>query len=219
MWILIKRDIPVQTEYRPQWLGIYWGVWWIDSEQISRAFWNFYHEEGEIFVKKRYQESLIPPEVFENIYNEEKYPEEYEDVLKAFMKSDCFVTILGLDPNPARAVRIIVNNEAIKIWPHEYAEISNDKLISFLADKAYISRPSNIAEEKIDDFIIEGIARTVYEEAVMDGCTDFEARLMVMGINVAERYDIPPVGWYEYVGPKVPERWKQIGMPLDKINH
>lgn len=219
MWILITRDVPVSKEYRPEWLGIYWSVPWIDAEHIKNTFWRFVCEDRGP-VKKR-EKKEIPDVVFQNIHDEEKYPEDYKRLLKRFLTKDLFTGWVrgGLELNPANAMRVIVNNEAVKVWPYEYKSISNDKLRILIDAKEYKIIPSTTAEEKIENFILDEVGKVIYEEALLEGCTENEAKLMVIGIDVSERYEIPPLGWYRYVGPEIDESWKDVGMPLNERNH
>jgi len=221
MWILVTRNVPVSPECKPEWLGIYWALPWIDAKAIKEAFWRF--RVGESTDLARWSEGRkkdIPLEVFQNIHDESRYPEDFKSLLKRFASCDFFLGANsgGVEPNPSSTMRVIINQEAIKLWPHEYKRVSNDDLQKYIREKLYTLKSCTVVEEQIEKHILEGVALSMYEQCIVEGCSDHEARLMVTGVDVSERYDIPPTGWYKYIGEPLDESWQDVGMPISGRN-
>ncbi len=232
MWVMIKKIIMVDVQYRPEFLGIYWAVPWIEASDIRDAFYREYAEDYGVNlwtgVKRRRKSTLqkdidtaIPIEVFENIHDQKRYPDEYKEELIAFVNRDRLSSCFGLSPNPAGAVRVITNHEAVKIWPHEYSSVSTQMLKQYIEERSHSLVVSTVAEEKLETDLLEGDAKVLFEHAVMDGCSDLEARLMAQGVDVSERYEIPPTGWYQAC-PEIKayfEGWETVGDPIGSKNH
>lgn len=225
MWIMIIRVVPVQEKFRPQFMGIYWGVPWIEAEPTKKTFINWYCQQLSsnglgLFRDERIELNVrLPIEIFQNICIESTWPEEFKIYFKEFVNAHVFVGMFGLEPNPARAMRVIVNDEAVKIWPHEYSIIKSDNMKDYINEKLYEFRPSSTAEEKLIEFSLDEITKPIYDAAIVTGCTDAEAMLMAMGVDVSENYIIPPIGWYEYIGPTLIENPESFGAGLSPINH
>lgn len=222
---MIIRVVPVQEKFRPQFMGIYWGVPWIEAEQIKKSYvhWraNKMLDNDLDWTRKEKQrfEDKLPIEIFQNICIESTWPEEHKEYFTEFVNAHVFVGMFGLEPNPARAMRVIVNDEAVKIWPHEYSIIKSDNMKDYINEKLYEFRPSSTAEEKLIEFSLDEITKPIYDAAIVTGCTDAEAMLMAMGVDVSENYIIPPIGWYEYIGPTLIENPESFGAGLSPINH
>ena len=42
---------------------------------------------------------------------------------------------------------------------------------------------------------------------------------MAIGVDVSENYVIPPIGWYEYIGPTLIDHPERLGACFSPINH
>lgn len=225
MWIMIIRVVPVSKEFRPQFMGIYWGVPWIDAQQIKETYVHWRNNKMSdndlswTCKERKAFSDRLPIKVFQNIHIESTWPEEHKEYFKEFVESSCLPDVFGLAPNPARALRIIVNDEAVKIWPHEYSIMKSADMKDYINAKLYEFCPSNVAEEKIAEFALDEVTKPIYDAAIVDGCTDAEAMLMSMGVDVSENYLVPPIGWYKYIGPTITDHPENIGAPLNSINH
>ena len=221
MWIMINRIVPVQEKFRPEFMGIYWGVPWIDAKQIQKTFIQWYIKDLIMDLRDARQELEIklPVSTFETIHVESTWPEEFKDKFKEFVHSTVLSDHFGLAPNPSMAMRIIVNNEPVKIWAHEYSTVTTDNMKLYLNEGLYELKPSSVSEESTIQFMLDDITKPVYEAALVDGCTDAEAMLMAMGVDVSEKYLIPPIGWYKYIGEPIIEHPERLGAGLSEINH
>ncbi len=215
MWIMIIHVIPVAKEYRPELLGIYWAVPWIEPDHIKRDYTSFLMSRRTMydlgFFNLEKEIDKIPLEVFQNIHDESIFPEEWKGSLCDFRETSTFIspTGFGMENNSALAMKLIVNNEAVKIWSREISIVSSEKLKEFIEGGLHKLYPSNVAEEE-REFNLDNDQKTLVEEGMLDGCTEFEAKLVATGVNIFDRIEIPPIGWYKYIGP-------DLGIDIDSI--
>jgi len=217
VWILVNQQIPVQEEYRPQFMGIYWAVWWIEGEHVKKEFIKYLRLDEEFDARTVSKIKSIPSAEFQNPYQiPNSLGDEFKESFQRFKSMDLSAHPLGLSPNPSKAVRVMVNGEAVKLWPHEYSMLEADKMLEFINEGLYELQSGDVAEETVQEYVIKGIAKEIYEAAILDGCSDFEAKLVAIGVDVSSAYQIPPVGWYKYVGPECFEsmRIRKYGLSL-----
>lgn len=221
MWILITRRVPVQEEFRPKFLGVYWAVPWIEKEHLKRDFIRFYLSVYDrMGVKQSELEDELDLYLFDNIHDHTKFPEQFQKSIQDFLKSPVYPDMWGASPNSAMAVKLVVNNEAVKVWGYEYKELSSEKLKCFVEAGWYELRMATVAEQQFE-FTLDNDTRPIYDAALVDGCTEFEAKLVAMGVDIIDRIEIPPIGWYEYIGPDLGiDEDNTIGLPvLTGVNH
>ncbi len=100
------------------------------------------------------------------------------------------------EPRWDQARRIVHKDQQIRVFPHEFSELTTKKIKMYL-DGSHELVPGNVAEQDIMDSLLRGSKKRVYEAALVEGCTEYEARLMALGADISEgHYEIPAIGWY-----------------------
>lgn len=100
------------------------------------------------------------------------------------------------EPKWGEARMIKYKDEQIRVFPHEFSELTLENMKLYL-EESHDLVPGTVAEEDIMDSMLRGAKRRTYEAALIDGCTEYEARLMAIGVDVTDgHYEIPAIGWY-----------------------
>ena len=125
-----------------------------------------------------------------------------EQVEKGVLRNfgeDCYFSDLvrcGKEPRWDQARKIVYKDQQIRVVPHEFSELTTKKMKLYL-DGSHELIPGNVAEQDIMDSLLRGSKKRVYEAALVEGCTKYEARLMALGVDISEgHYEIPAIGWY-----------------------
>ena len=110
----------------------------------------------------------------------------------------------GFEPDCKNARRILYKGENIRVWPHEFTAVSPEHM------KMYVMEDCShelVTVEFLDHVEYEGsrskalildkVTTPIYEAALIDGCTESQAKLIAMGMDItAEEPEFPPIGWY-----------------------
>lgn len=96
-----------------------------------------------------------------------------------------------------QARMIVYKDEQIRVFPHEFSILTIENMKMYL-EKSHELVPTNVAEQDIMDSILRGNRKRIYDAALVDGCTEYEARLMTIGVDVSSgHFEIPAIGWYK----------------------
>jgi len=103
---------------------------------------------------------------------------------------DLFYDLYGVVPNFGKARKIIYRGSQIRVFSHECTFISDFKKFA----KAYDLIAGDTAGEMLMDRHLTKGQRFIFDAALMDGCDEYQAMLVVMGKEVN---DVPaPIGWF-----------------------
>jgi len=206
MWVMLRTKLP--TEVSPPKMSLFWSVPWPapwDSllNRIERTGKGISNPENT--TDKRVTTRLTKREI-RNFYpplSEEELEQDY------FLDSAGF----GLTPNWIRARKIHYKEMDVRIFPHEFSEISNEKMQYYLNENAYDLMPNSVAENMLiygsDGKVVENKPsfisdypqsdqRLIYEAALIDGCTHAQALIVAFGGDPSDEVSIiPAVGWYK----------------------
>jgi hypothetical protein len=105
--------------------------------------------------------------------------------------------IFGLEPNWNGARRIRFDDKDVRIFPHEFSPIPPERLRLYLDEGVFELISEGVASEQVINDLMEGDKRVLWEHALVDGCTDSEARMVALGMDISiPDAEIPPVGWF-----------------------
>ena len=176
MWIMLIKKLP--TNPSPPKMSIFWSIPWPDVKVIERQRMQLTDP-----LKRQRSYCDIPKTL---TVREEKG-----------LTGDIYFNYFGFqEPQWNGARKINYKGEQIRVFPHEFSELTLENLKMYLEDSHELI-PGTVAEEDIMDSVLRGNKRRIYDAALVDGCTEYEARLMAMGVDVADgHYEIPAIGWY-----------------------
>ncbi len=210
MWIMLRTKLP--TEVSPPKMSLFWSVlWpgpWDDSMlgKIDRSGFGIGAYDPEETTDKRVKGRLTKRQLESFDYR----PLSEEELKKeVFLDKNGF----GFVPNWARARKIHYKETDIRIFPHEFSDIDNEKMQFYLNENAFEIVPNSVAENTliygsdgrtVEDrpkFISEypqSEQRLIYEAALIDGCTHAQALIVAFGGDPSDEVStIPPIGWYK----------------------
>ena len=158
-----------------------------------------------IMLIKKLPTVVSPPRLsifWSEVWPRDRESKQQQDQLKRGILEDyggdCYWDSLRLkEPRFDESMKIMYKDEAIRVFPHEFSVLTSDRMNFYLEEGAYDLVAGTVAEADVIETALNGVKRVIFEEAVLDGCTDIEARLMAMGIDVSQKYEIPPIGWYK----------------------
>ncbi len=103
----------------------------------------------------------------------------------------------GKEPRWDQARMIIYKDEQIRVFPNEFSILTIENMKTYL-EESHELVPTSVAEQDIMNSILRGNRKRIYEAALVDGCTEYRARLMAMGVDVSNgHFEIPAIGWYK----------------------
>lgn len=106
-----------------------------------------------------------------------------------------FLTMFGREPVAKDARKIIYNDRELRVWPHEFTEITPENMRLYVEESHELVSGTVAEETLIKD--MKGIKKEIYDAALLDGCTHYQAQLMALGVDVSdENFEFPPIGWY-----------------------
>jgi hypothetical protein len=101
-------------------------------------------------------------------------------------------------PNYAGLHRIRYNDKDIGIWRHEFEEVSANEIMEAVEAGDYILIPDSVAEGTLVTVTDESLS-VIIDTAMLDGCTKEQAKLVAIGVDITEEFELPPMGWYKFV--------------------
>lgn len=184
MWILLTKKLP--TKPSPPKLSIFWAVPW--PHNVFR---------GSV--------SLDPDGDMDE-----------DDFDKGLMfwpiNSESSLTINGVaqppgfytqDPDWRNAVRIHYLENDIRLYPHEFTELSAERMRDYIFGLRGEEIPSHefmsesVATDNLTLEITDGDLRPIYDAALLDGCTKEQAFMTAMGSDITDaELEFAPIGWY-----------------------
>lgn len=105
----------------------------------------------------------------------------------------------GREPNWEKARKIRFRGESIRVFPHEFSEMPNEKMRMLISGGALELREQDDVptDPPIDKKLI-GEQKVIYEEALVAGCDHAQAMMVCFGIDpTIPDAEFPPVGWYK----------------------
>lgn len=178
MWVILTKKLP--TKPSPPKLSLFWSVPWPDEKFGKRQIL-----EQKKNVSLYYDEDTIAE------------ADDYDEIKNA----DVYYTTLGKEGNFNRARRILYAGESIRVFPHEFSELSNAKMKYFISEGLYDFVAEGAASESLLGSItgeLDKEGKTIYEAALLDGCNPEQAMATAMGIDLTvDDPEFPPLGWYK----------------------
>ena len=111
----------------------------------------------------------------------------------------------GVSPDAKNARRIYYKNENIRVWPHEFTEMTNEKMKMYILDEQchdlvkseYIEQSDENKVKQANKAILDEITKLIYDAALLDGCNENQAKMVALGMDVTlEDPEFPVIGWY-----------------------
>lgn len=220
MWIMITKQVP--TNPFPLFMGFYWAVPWTDKKiaeaQAERqAYGDGLHssaaalraravetvgcplclaEPGELCKTSSGQPLSKPHALRRGRY----VPDGSELIDPSEESVPC--PWGGREPNWNGAMRVTVSGEQVRVFPHEYTKLPAERMKSYIlgddeSPPTHDLQPSSVAESDMLEDVLDGVRGVLYEEALVDGCTEAQAMHVALGndLDIPDA-ELPPVGWY-----------------------
>jgi hypothetical protein len=186
MWIMLREKLP--TEVSPPKMSLFWSTPW--------------PLEPESYIKGR---------TLTQYNKEKKLAEEAGMEVKSYKEwkrsrqKELGLAFHGYDPDYDTARRIFYKGENIRVWDHEFSEVSQENMrIYILEDESHELVMADYIDnieyegERTKDLVLDAISTPIYEAALLDGCSENQARLVAIGMDVTEEdVEFAPVGWYK----------------------
>jgi hypothetical protein len=103
----------------------------------------------------------------------------------------------GLEHNWNGARRIRFDDKDLRVFPNEFTVIPSERLLFYIENGVYEMVAEGVASDILAQDMVEGEKKVLWEHALVDGCTDAQARLVAMGVDITLPDPIvPPTGWY-----------------------
>jgi len=220
MWVLITKKI--ETAISPPKLSIFWALPWPGDRGQKRRedmiMIQYCEEHNLVFLAEttgnyrrnasvkayrgRTKRDVFWEVVSEKIqigewvYDESRFYERFTS--NPFDSSALFGR--GSEPNWAGALKIRYKNEDVRIFPHEYSILSDQRLKLYLekgvCELVLSDMPGESALES--NLEISPDLKVLYEAALLEGASDSQAKLLALGrMNLNDNTEIIPLGWYK----------------------
>jgi len=184
-WVTIVKNIP--TNPSPPKLSIHYSVPWINEDAVCDAYNRLSH-----ISNTHLDLGIIEYPIRNTKYDKNKPTGEKIKTLEKCPK--LFDDMWGQTANPVYDVGIKYQGEKIRIHGYEYNEITVEHFQEIFPE-AYEFIALNEVRDAWADIKLSKEKRVIYEEALLDGCTEYQALQVVYGKMVQ---DFPaPVGWYK----------------------
>ena len=194
MWIMMIAKLP--TDPSPPKLSIFWSTSADNQTRILDQFNKFFAQDmrGTDFNRDARNEklsaALLKTKKIAFMREQEDYFYDYAG--------------FGKEDNWAKARWIVYNDAHIRVFAHEYSVLAPENLLQYVGivgnDASHVLVPSNAAMEKTVQDIKDGHLREIYDAALMDGCTHYQANAMALGLTItgsmATDVHLPVDGWY-----------------------
>lgn len=193
MWIMLTKKPPVQ--YGPPKLSFHWSVPWVDEKIAEEQFmrWLKIESPGVLWGgdgRRRGIKRLKEQMAKFRRRDEEEYLKKWEEFKNLKIVPD---PVFGKqEHNSAGARAILFQGEQIRVFPDEF----NDKpaMEFYIEEDALILHPANTSASDEEPFTDE--EKVLYEHALVDGCSKFQAIQVAFGKEYND-IQFPPIGWYE----------------------
>jgi hypothetical protein len=187
MWVLLKTKLT--TTPSPPKLSIFWSVAWPDydlSVNIKRM-----GKGSRSTAVSQYQRYVRDGD---HLFGCQSIDSEY------------FLTPFGKSPNWIKARKIRYCDTDIRIFPHEFSKLSPDSMRMYImgdtgddiGGSSHILRAEGVASEHAVNKALNEAGRMIYDAAQVDGCTDEQAMMVALGVDITlPDAEFPPLGWYQ----------------------
>ena len=171
-WIIIPRMLP--TQIRPPKLSILWS-WPTRSDKYK-------------------ERAALQKEQYKGWYREEH---------KELKTTDFYFedgSPFGMTPNYTGTREFWYESELITIFPNEFNFIDAKKLHLWIigGEDGFPSHDLiHYDDNQIYKIMSNPDTRAIYEAALVDGATPEVAKLVVLGFDVDEDFELLPIGWYQ----------------------
>jgi hypothetical protein len=187
MWIMLIEKLP--TVISPPKFGIFWSTEWINGKIAAQQKKRLIHQYHDV---DRYDKREV-----DVLWD---HTTQREDRLAA-------EPFWGWEPNEARARGILYGGEKIKVYPHEYSEMTPEKMRLYVfgdeqgdGSHILIEDTTSVADEILIRQVLDGETRPIYEAALIDGASHAQAMATAFGMDITiPEAEFPPIGWYQIV--------------------
>jgi len=176
MWILLTTKLP--TDPSPPRLSIFWSTAWLpDSTVAMRAV-----EEWNRLGGQAGDEWVCEPAI-----------------IQATRSRHLRRGLTPLrTPNWSEARRIHYNDQAIRVFPHEFSSLDTVRMHEYIFGGSHELVAGDVATDALIQGVLDGITRPIMESALLDGCNAAQAMSVALGMDVTlPDAEFPPVGWYK----------------------
>ncbi len=119
-----------------------------------------------------------------------------------FVTVDSDYELVGQRPDWDNARRIRYEGQDIRVFPHEFRPVPPEEMSLFIngedgdAPSHYLVSEA-AAEDQLVRRILEDDLRPIYDAALLDGCTEAQAMMTALEMDVTTPDAVfPPIGWY-----------------------
>ena len=111
----------------------------------------------------------------------------------------------GNEPDAKNARRIFYKSENIRVWPHEFSEMTPEKMKFYILDEQchklvksdYVDIADDNKTKQASEEITDEITKLIYDAALLDGCNENQAKMVALGMDITiEDAEFPAIGWY-----------------------
>lgn len=115
----------------------------------------------------------------------------WDDVVEAYFE------YRGRTPDTEHARRIRFVGRDIRIFPHEFSQLSPDKMMTFVEEKVLLLEAGDVASDTLIEQRLKKGQREIYDAALVDGCDHAQATMVALGKDpTLPDAEFPPIGWY-----------------------
>lgn len=209
MWIILTTRLPVGNP--PPKLSIFWSTPW-PSEKFGREVWCF-NCQGRVFRREGRKAKEITWDdlkevdiLWDNGYGSFVGEHEYEcncdetliqgKEVKALWTNS---SIFGKDPNFNGAVKIVHEGRDIRVFPHEFNYITDERMSEIM--EAYVLVSEDAPKSALVDYVLDTDQKFLYEFALLEGGTHDIAMQVALGGNIEDGQltSYEPAGWYRLI--------------------
>ena len=182
-WIMLTEKLP--TVVSPPKMSIFYATPWdYDIERVKRD-WLKYRYEGTPSVEN--YRSFKREQMFPSLNHMVKELQEN----KVDTVSDLWSGVSS--PTESSAMKIMYKGEQIKVWGHEYNDMKVENWNEFYP-QAYDLIPDTDVQSMYMDIKLTKGQRAIFDAALVDGCTNFQALLVTTGQDIDG--SPAPIGWF-----------------------
>lgn len=190
-WITIIKELP--TTPSPPKLSVLWSYPHINIKAIKQSIKTIITMDNPRYITKNIEKT------FNNFLKTKKMT--VEQFIKQNESSDTLFSLFhknGSDDNWINSRRINYHGQDIVVLASEYIYTNINLLHKMIDNNVYTLQAGNVAEQQYINYILNKEGRKIYDAALVDGCTHFEAIMVAMEIDILKNKNtsIPPIGWY-----------------------
>ena len=201
MWIMLIAKLP--TGVSPPKLSIFWAEPWrgeIGEEMYRRMVLDAYCREAckdREAPRRRDQDDWdleLWDECSKAIANGDFTPPEGTEERRLGRCLHPF----GAEPNWAGALAILYGGEKIRVFPHEYSKLADERLKEYVAESHELVLGDTVESEQLStELEISPEKQALVDAALLEGASLSEAKLMACGLySPEEGTEVKPSGWY-----------------------